>query len=196
MKICIDTELLNKKYKLSLEEFLLMLLIKNCSDINSVYESLSNIGAIMNSVLDNRVIITNKYSQLIDTILIKSDKYIPDTSRIENLAKQLREVFPKGFKAGSVSWRGTLKEITERLSKFFAIYGDEYTDEQIINAAKKYLEIHNADDKARCLKYFIMKSVDDINAAGKVCKRGISDLAEMLENEDSEVEEDWTAQLR
>lgn len=196
MKICIDTDLLQKKYKFSLEEFLLMLLIKNCSDINSVYESLSHVGAITNSIFDNRVILTNKYSQLIDTILIKSDKYIPDTSRIENLAKQMRELFPKGFKAGSVSWRGTLKEVTESLSKFFSIYGNDYTDEQILEATRKYLEIHNNDDKARCAKYFIMKNIDDINSEGKVCKKRISDLAEMLENEDSEIETDWTAELR
>lgn len=184
MKICIDTDLLKNKYKISLEEILLLMLVRTCDDLDGLYSLVERQGMIMHSVFDNKLIVTKKYSELLDTILLKSDAHIPEASRISSLASTLRDMFPKGFKSGSVSWRGTQKEIEDKLMKFFKIYGDNYTDEQIINATKKYLEIHQADGLARCLKYFILKAVDDISEDGKMCRKSVSDLAEMLATED------------
>ena len=84
--------------------------------------------------------------------------------------------------------------IVRRLKLFFRKYGNKFTDEQIIQAAEKYVQGFNGNyTYMRLLKYFIFK--EKIGAAGEV--EGDSELISYIENADQvdDLREDWTTQL-
>lgn len=110
----------------------------------------------------NRLVLGSKTHELLQKIIVDSDSYVQNNNeRIENLAKKLREIYIPGKKEGTQDYfRGTVPEITQKLKKFFIDYGD-FTDEQVINATKKYVESFNGVyNYAQLLKYFISKKVD------------------------------------
>lgn len=81
-----------------------------------------------------------------------------------------------------------------RLKLFFKKYGNEYTDEQIIQATKKYVEGFNGNyTYMRLLKYFIFK--EKVGASGEV--EGDSELISYIENagQTDDLRSDWTTQL-
>ena len=107
-------------------------------------------------------------------------------------------MFPKGIKTGNAAWRGNVREITLRLQKFFKLYGNKWTDEEIIEATQRYIEHFKGDfTYMRILKYFIMKSERKMDEEGNSHIEDISELATWLENgEDIDEEEtDWTSKL-
>ena len=100
-------------------------------------------------------------------------------------------MYIQGKKAGTQDYfKGSSAEIVQRLKRFFAEYG-EFTDEQIIEATKKYIASFNGDYKfAQLLKYFISKKVDG--------ERG-SRLLSYIENanqKESQQTIDWENELR
>lgn len=110
----------------------------------------------------NRLVLGSKTHELLQKIIVDSDSYVQNNNeRIENLPKKLREIYIPGKKEGTQDYfRGTVPEITQKLKKFFIDYGD-FTDEQVINATKKYVESFNGVyNYAQLLKYFISKKVD------------------------------------
>lgn len=175
MKITID-EKVCKKYGLSIED-VLYLFYASCCD-NTVEH--------MDHMLKNEYIVqdrgncipTMRYYDLAQEISFESDKEVPSKERCEKLASQMREFFPKGIKSGSAAWKGNIREISLRLQKFFKLYGSNWTDEEILNATQKYVEMHRDDyTYMRILKYFILKT--DRNKDEEV-----SELATILENKD------------
>ena len=57
-----------------------------------------------------------------------------ETERLSNLARQLKEIFPKGKKEGTNNyWAEGNALIIRRLKLFFKKYGSDYTDEQIVD---------------------------------------------------------------
>ncbi len=119
-----------------------------------------------------------------------------EAERLSNLAKRLKEIYPKGRKEGTNSyWTEGNALIIKRLKLFFKKYGTSYTDEQIIQATQSYVESFNGDYRfMRILKYFIFK--EEKGADGMV--ESTSDLINRIENAGQEDTEDsnWINMVR
>lgn len=192
MKLCISEEICNKS-ELSIAEVLAILLIKSGVNIAKTYQDLEEKQAIVKDIFGNYMI-TQRWDDIVSTILLDSDKDKQSPERIENLALELMKVFPKEKKAGTCHYfRGNKKDISLKLKKFFKLYGNQYTDEQIINAAKSYVNSFNGNySYMRILKYFIWKDEKKVNEEGKSYIEETSDLASWIENEgQSEHNNEW-----
>lgn len=200
MKIVIDEEICKKK-GLSLPCVLAILLVKTGANVEEIFQNLKESEVIVeeNTLMGTQRYITQRWSDLCDDILLTSDDYVPDDARIENLAKSLMEIFPQGKKEGtSVYWKGNLKDNKLRLKKFFKLYGNKYSDEQILNAAKKYIESFNGRYAyMRVLKYFIWKDERKIDSDGNGYVNEVSDLATFIENagQEQNLKEDWMSTI-
>lgn len=198
MKITIDEEQCNK-YDLNISYVLLALLLKNCDNIEDVILKALDKEIIIEDPSSGELLITQRWDDVISNILLDSenDNIESRNERIEGLACELMEIFPKGKKSGTnVYWRGNKKDITLRLKKFFKLYSN-YTKEQILKAAKRYVSSFDGKyDYMRVLKYFIWKAERKIGEDGKLFVEETSELANVIENEDSEnINNDWTSRL-
>ena len=196
MDININEEIC-KKYGLDVSEVLAVLLIKTCNDIPKLFSILEEKEIVVRDLLQGYMV-TQRWDDVVSTILLDSDVKAPSPDRLENLATQLMEIFPKQKKIGTCHYfRGNRKDIILRLKKFFKLYG-KYTDEQIVTAAKKYVESFNGDySYMRILKYFIWKDEVKINSEGDRYVDEVSDLANWIENagQEEDLRNDWTSSL-
>ena len=199
MKYVIDEDIC-AKYAMSLPEVLAVLLTKSCD--GKLFETIEDIH-------NNCILYTDKNSPNVITIvkeafdektckiLLESDKAVPKPDRCESLAIQLRALFPKGVKSGTTAWRGNLREITLKLQKFFKLYGNQWTDEQIVEATKRYVSSFNGIyTYMRTLKYFILKNTHKLYENGVGFVEETSDLATCLENPDKVESTDWTVSIK
>lgn len=197
MDININEEIC-KKYGLDVSEVLAVLLIKTCNDIPKLFSILEEKKIVVRDLLQEYMV-TQRWDDVVSTILLDSDVKAPSPDRLENLAAQLMEIFPKQKKLGTCHYfRGNKKDIILRLKKFFKLYG-KYTDEQIVTAAKKYVESFNGDySYMRILKYFIWKDEVKINSEGDRYVDEVSDLANWIENagQEEDLRNDWATTLR
>lgn len=144
---------------------------------------------------ERRYTATNKGIELFNKVVLSSDiNIVQKESNIEELADKLRELYPNGkiFNT-NYYYRGNRGDIVNKLKTFFKRYGTKYTDEQIINATKKYVESFNGNyTYLKLLKYFIWK---DERAKGESVQ---SLLADFIENENAEdtINDDWTSTLK
>ena len=117
----------------------------------------------------------------IDEILNVSNN-APEITELDELVNKLQELFPKERKLDShgqprYSYRGNKRDVTERLQKFFKLYG-KYSFDDVFECTKRYVERFKYDKtNMRLLPYFIMKTVD-----GEL----VSDLATELDNMDTD----------
>ena len=197
MDININEEIC-KKYRLDVSEVLAVLLIKTCNDIPKLFSILEEREIVVRDLMQGYMV-TQRWDDVVSTILLDSDVKAPSPDRLENLATQLMEIFPKQKKLGTCHYfRGNRKDIILRLKKFFKLYG-KYTDEQIVTAAKKYVESFNGDySYMRILKYFIWKDEVKINSEGDRYVDEVSDLANWIENagQEEDLRNDWATTLR
>lgn len=200
MKITIDEDAC-KKVKLSLPEVLMITLVKTGVNIETLLKQMKEKQILVeeHTLLGTDLLVTQRWSDLSDKALLSADKSIPDNKRLENLAKSLMEVFPAGKKEGtSQYWKGNLRDNTLRLAKFFKLYGDKYTDEQMIEAAKNYVSSHNGKYQyMRVLKYFIWKDTRKVNSEGEGYIEEVSDLAAFIENakDEKNLKDDWMSTM-
>ena len=162
MKYVID-EKVCKKHNLTLSEVLALSLIRSTKNVDKLIESLVKCEKLVKGDMfsENEYLITQRWSDELDAVLLESDTTIPSSDRIESLVSKMRELFPKGMKVGNSAWRGNVRELKLRMQKFFKMYGN-YDDEAILEATKRYVESFNGDyTYMRILKYFILKSVKD-----------------------------------
>ena len=195
MKYVIDEEICSK-HRLTLAETFCILACKTCDNIYQLIEDMKDRELL--SKITNSPCPTMHWDDEVSSVLLESDKTVPLADRCASLAEQLREMFPKGIKTGNAAWRGNVREITLRLQKFFKLYGNKWTDEEIIEATQRYIEHFKGDfTYMRILKYFIMKSERKMDEEGNSHIEDISELATWLENgEDIDEEEtDWTSKL-
>ena len=144
---------------------------------------------------ERRYTITNKGIELFNKVVLNSDSNIVQRNdSIEKLADSLRELYPNGkIYNTNYYYRGNKGDIVNKLKTFFKRYGTKYTDEQIINATRKYVESFNGNyTYLKLLKYFIWK---DERAKGESAQ---SLLADFIENENVEntINNDWTSTLK
>ena len=200
MKITIDEDAC-KKVKLSLPEVLMITLVKTGVNIETLLKQMKEKQILVeeHTLLGTNLLVTQRWSDLSDKALLSADKSVPDNKRLENLAKSLMEVFPAGKKEGtSQYWKGNLRDNTLRLAKFFKLYGDKYTDEQLIEAAKNYVSSHNGKYQyMRVLKYFIWKDARKVNSEGEGYIEEVSDLAAFIENakDEKNLKDDWMSTM-
>ena len=202
MKYVISTKALKDK-NLKEEEVLVVLLIRVCNDIPGLLERLSNKGYIKKNddLFGKGYQINEAFLDRVRAALLSNDPDVPKEDVLDNLASKLMELYPRGKKAGTTSyWRGNKKEIREKLQKFYKLYGNKFTDEQIIEATRKYVASFNGNySYMRVLKYFIIKDEKTENSEGRCSINQVSDLATLIENagqENGSLDNDWSAELR
>lgn len=102
---------------------------------------------------------------------------------VTELATQLRELFPKGRKAGTnYMWRDSLPMIVQKLNALKKKCKDDgisFTNEEAIDATKRYIDSFNGDyTYMQLLKYFILKR--DLSKGEET-----SQLLSFIQNEDA-----------
>lgn len=199
MKICLSKEACSSN-NITLGEALLLLAIANKANLEEAEQSLIKRGYI--TANRNNLFqqigwrITSKGTSAIDSVIVDSDENQKPEDNLVDLATKLKEIFPKGKKVGTnYYWADGVALIVRRLKLFFKKYGDSYTDEQIVQAAEKYVQGFNGDYQyMKLLKYFILK--EKVGAGGDV--EGESDLINYIENAGQEdtLSNDWTSTLK
>lgn len=200
MKYVIDTDKL-QQYNITKDELLYCLSLYWDTRITSATVTSCNMKGLLFTDLDDNQqykIFLNKTGT--DTL----EAYFSDSQIVENkegkdrfelLADKLREIYPKGKKEGTAyQWRDSTKIIANKLKSVVRYYKASFTDEQAINATKKYVEGFNGNyTYMQLLKYFISK---------KEMKNGelveSSQLLSYIENEgqEDELKSDWTSTLK
>ena len=199
MKITIDEDIC-KKYKITVSEVLMILLIKFETNILELGEQMMATEMIVpHDIIDGRYLVTQRWNDVVENIILDSDKYKQPIDRLDQLVTQLQKIFPEGKKEGtSQYWRGNKREISLRLKKFFKLYDNTYTDEQILTATKNYVEGFNGRyNYMRVLKYFIWKDEKKMTEDEKIQIIEVSDLANYIENADNtnDLKDEWTSTL-
>lgn len=195
---------LNKKAAqqngMTIDEALLMLVIHNKANLERAEEALIQKGLITaeRNDLFQQVgwRLTNKGTEMLDSVIMDSDKEQEPQDRLIQLATKLKDIFPKGKKDGTnYYWADGVALIVRRLKLFYKKYGNKFTDEQIIQAAEKYVQGFNGNYQyMRLLKYFIFK--EKVGANGEV--EGDSELINYIENagQEENLRDDWATTLR
>jgi hypothetical protein len=191
-KVSINKDVL-EKYNLSMDEFLVLLLTYNKANIQEVKQSLVEKGLADFSVFDDELVISSTTKDLITSITIDSDvKVLSKDKEFRELADKLKELFPKGKKAGTTyMWRDSTAVIARKLKTLVVKYDYQFTEEQAIKATKAYVESFNGDyTYMQLLKYFILKSLPD----GEIK----SDFMSYIENEgqEDELSDNWLNEMR
>lgn len=194
MKTTIDDRVL-EKYHLSLTEYLFILFNIKGGDIKECITSLEEKGWINRDLYDaTKVVLSDNRKEEASTILIDSEQ-TDGKIEFEDLANKLRELYPKGKKAGtSYMWRDTTAAIAKKLKILVTKYNCKFTEEQAIKATKTYVESFGGNYKyMQLLKYFILKT--PVNADGAVEFR--SDFMSYIDNEGQEeqLREDWISEM-
>lgn len=197
MKYIIDTEILERE-GIGLDEALYLL---------SVYKKKPiNFNTVQKAKVENKILkfenprdpvkITPKGQSYIESILAKSKIRVSSDNleRYRALADKMREVYPKGLKPGTnYQWRDSTAIIADRLMKLVAKYNIEFTDEEAVDATKRYIASFNGNYRyMQILKYFISKQKPVEGAPAEQNSQFLS----FLQNEEGTTEnQDWTANL-
>lgn len=197
MKLIIDTDKIDEKLGID-GFFYLTSLALECPITVDTVRKLNSMGVIFTRSL--------KEGLPYDVTTVKSSsEYLEEAyadmeitgkendDRYTALANKLRELYPTGRKSGTqLQWRDSTAVIAKRLKAFTKRFGVDYTDDEYIEATKRYIATFNGNYQyMQVLKYFIMKSgiEDGITTTN-------SQLLSYLQNEDTEADKDWVTQLR
>lgn len=192
MKYVID-DAVAEKMGLSLPQVLLLMLIKTGQNTNEILQELLDKEAIVAlDVYPVKYMITQRWNDTCDNILLTSDRTVPTEDEILPIAEKLMAIFPQGKKPGTpYYWKCNRREVALKLKSFFKLYGTKYTEEEILEAATNYVNSFNGDYRfMRLLKYFIWKKEDGVE---------ISELATFIDNagqEDQSNDSNWLNELR
>lgn len=196
MKWSIDSTVLDE-YNLSMDEFVLLLFLARGNNVQQYINSLLAKKWIDRNIFHpDQVILSLKAKETVQGILLDSDKLVNGKQDdFESLANKLREIFPKGNKAGTnYSWRGSTAEIARKLKNLVVKYGCRFTDEEAIEATKAYVASFNGDYKyMKLLKYFLLKTPRNNNGDVEI----ESDFMTYLENKGAAEENNgnWAVDL-
>ena len=197
MTICLNKQIIDQ-YNMTIDEVLLMIVLENNVNLDEAQKVLISKGYI--TLNRNELFLpigwrlTNVGKDILNGIIVDSDKHQEPQDRLTELATKLKTIFPKGKKDGTnYYWSDGVPLIIRRLKLFFKKYGNDFTDEQIIQATEKYVEGFNGSYQyMRLLKYFIFK--EKVGANGEI--EGDSELISYIENADNEdLRNEWTSTL-
>lgn len=210
MKIILDTEVCRKEGKDVDTMLYLLSLLSGCPITVNTFEKARQQGLLkFIQPYDKRfpfpdyVELSETGSYIAESVMADSNMENRSDDRIVALANKLRELYPAGKKPGyAYTWRDSESCITDRLKKFFLKYGNHYTDEEIINATRDYVNSFNGNYQyMQLLKYFIWKN----KVTGEEVVRGRivgeverqSQLAAWLEDtEKKSINQDWGVELK
>ena len=176
---------------LTLEQFVVLYLLKLETDIPEVLEELKQKGFVIDENLYKESKITSTGLSKIDQVLADSAVVTKSDKDLFKLASTLKAIYPSGKKPGTnYYWTEGILLIVRRLKTFFQKYG-EFPDEDIIEATSRYVDDKLDDPTMRLLRYFIFK--EPVGGSEPT-----SDLLTYLEhlNEDEEEERQWGESLR
>lgn len=185
MQLSID-ERQCSKYRLTPQQVLIALAVRSTDDFNALWEDLVAKEVIV--CHEDQWFITQSWNDKVDDILMESTGKAESEDRLIDLAKKMREVYPDGKMPGtSYYYRCNVKEIAFKMKRFFLDHGN-YTDEEIVDATKKFAEANKGNKYIPLLKYFIskQKTVRDEYGVGHI--EVVSELASYLENKQQEGE--------
>lgn len=188
-----------EKQKLSLREFLILYLYYTGGaitqqELNSLVEKKCLVPPEL-FLEQNDYSISSSGKGRVEAVLAESSDSEVSTARLESLALAMKQIYPKGKKSGTnYYWSDGTLLIMRRLKMFFAKYGNEFTNEQILTATTRYVEDKMDDPTMRLLKYFIFK--ESVGESGEV--EPSSDLLTYIENMQDEEDEErqWGESLR
>ena len=191
MRITIDSKVINEA-GLTMEEFS-VLLYYLCDGFGTLNEVLCNILWEKNYLIKTETgyIINNNMLSTIEEWFGMSAVPENKEDRLIALAKGMRAICPDGKKEGTnYYWKDSVPLVAKRLAIFFKNYGDNYTNDQILNATQRYVDSFNGNYRfMHLLKYFIRKK--DPNTG-----EDNSELLSYLENAaQDDVRNDWTSSL-
>lgn len=154
MKLIIDDAKV-KKYKLSIEEFLYLILLYRSVNLSEIKDSLLKKRFIINS--QEGYTVTEKGIKK----LISFNGCLPEKMDYEKIAKSLQSIYPEGKKEGTnYIWRDSTVIIVRKLKTLVEKYNCFFTEEQAIKATKEYVESFNNDfTYMQILKYFLLKTI-------------------------------------
>jgi hypothetical protein len=117
--------------------------------------------------------------------------------RCDSLAQELRKLYPSGTKPGTAyMWKDSVKVISSKLQRIIE-EGNEFTDEEAINATKAYVDGFNGNyTYMQLLKYFIKKRTLEVGEVNET-----SQLMSYIQNirtnpENVHNSNDWQVQLK
>lgn len=205
--VCLNKEAC-KSIGVSLGEALLLLAIHNEVDLTKAEDLLIQKGFITanrNELFQSEGWrLTRTGARILEDAVCESEKSMTKTkaerkkelNSLTALAEKLKAVFPEGKKRGTTQyWAEGPALITRRLDKFFDKYGRDWTDDQIVDAAQRYVSSFNGDYQfMRVLKYFLWKESSGANGTIEVS----SDLYNYLThpNQQEETNGNWMDSIR
>lgn len=199
MRLVIDTDKIDKDIGVDGLLYLTALHL-NCTINKDTIDRLNNKGLIfINNFKDgipSDVSPTKESREIVEGTYADMEISGKDNDdRFNNLADKLRELFPTGRKPGTqLQWRDSTKVIAQRLKAFVKKFNVEFTDEQAIEATKKYISGFNGNYQfMQVLKYFIMKA--DKEDGTSIIN---SQLLSYMENagQEEDLSDDWATTLR
>ena len=189
MKLTIDDKVCSK-HKMTLQEVFLSLAVRQ----GNIKDALENMIAREIVVKQNdEYLLTQHWSEVLDEILTDSLQTVEKSDEeLLKLAVEVQKCFPqdkmldKFGRETPYYYRCNRSEIAKSLKRFFTQYGNNYSDEDIIDAAKRYVASFNGNYSGmRLAKYFIMKNPIKKGEDGNGYVEQVSDLLTFLENKDS-----------
>ena len=201
-----------KEYGITLRELIFLLCSYLSLDLEEAKTTLTlkNIGVYVENV--PWLILSDKQRDLIDKILENREaKTISNSHRtqtqLDSLAKQMRELFPVGSMVTSngmkYSWRGSVSEISKRMKRWFEKYPNNYTDEEILQATRNYVNnFRFSKNGMKTLIYFIMKNENNLGETieTSLLQRELENMADLKQDNNGYVPEfedgTWTGELR
>ena len=190
MQLSID-ERQCSKYHLTPQQLLVALAVRSTEDFKALWKDLIQREVIVKH--DGQWMITQRWNDRVDDILMESTGKTESEDRLVELAKKMRKEYPDGKIPGtSYYYRCNVGEVASKLKRFFLKYGS-YSDDEIIAATRRFVKDKKGDTYLPLLKYFIwkQKTVRDEWGVGHV--EEISTLATYLENSQQEGEKEEKA---
>lgn len=197
-------DVLIKQNELTLAEFLVLLPIYLKVDtINVDKKALAAKGLLRekyrynfetNKLESDDFALMDMGSEIMRNILLDSDKTVAPVDTLQELARQMQELFPKGKKEGTnYYWRGNTPEIIRKLQIFFKRYGN-VSNEQILEATRNYVESFQDSNSPymQLLKYFIWKDKTDGSQESSL----LTYIENYSEDEVKPMNSDWTTNLK
>ena len=166
MIIKLDDENL-KINNLTLNEALILLFTESNRNINEIYDSLMKKGFVKKATTQDlfqgssKFLTTEFGKSIVKTLAGNIVKRTESLDRCTKLAKEMKALFPKGMKPGTnIPWAEGPAVLSTRLRRFFELYDPEgkITDEEIIDATRRYVATFHGGGYMRSLRYFIFKN--------------------------------------
>lgn len=188
MRISINSDVL-KKYSLTWEEFIILLMGRFNVDYSKEYESLIKKHLVERNLFsESPPILSDNTKNLIAKIVTESDSRLADCGikDFEALAEMMQLIFPDGCKPGtSYKWKGVTSDIAQKLRILVVQYDFRFTEEEALNAADEYVTSFKDTKRMKLLRNFILTT----HSKGPGHQEIESDFMSIIENNRDERKE-------